>query len=51
VDRRAFIRRTAGGLLVAPAFANAAEAMAGDPIQVSSMPQEETFTAKAVNLN
>jgi len=25
--------------------------MAGDPIQVSSMPQEETFTAKAVNLN
>lgn len=51
MDRRAFINRTAGSLLVAPLFANAAEGAASDPFQGLSMPREETFEAKAVKLN
>ncbi len=51
MDRRAFIERTAGGLLLAPLFAGATEGVTSNPIQGLTMPHEKTFDAKAVKLN
>jgi pimeloyl-ACP methyl ester carboxylesterase len=51
MHRRAFFKRTAGGLLAAPLLANAPDGVASAPFQVTSMPRETTFDAKAVKLN